>query len=198
MARSLLLVACLVLAGPREASADWVFTPFIGTTFNANTSFLVLEDGVGRSKTIFGGSAALLGDGFFGVEADFSYAPRFFDAGNQTRNFLSGSNVLTLSGSVIVTLPLSVTRESLRPYAVGGLGLMHATAADVLTTFSVDDDSLALNIGGGALGFISPRTGFRFEVRQFRSLQDYPNPLTAVRGAKLSFWRATVGVLIRP
>ena len=55
---------------------------------------------------IFGGSAALLSRGVFGVEADFGYAPRFFEHDNRAGN-ITGSNVSTLSGSVIVAVPLA-------------------------------------------------------------------------------------------
>ena len=58
-------------------------------------------------------------------------------------------------------------------------------------------NSVGMNIGGGAIGFISPRTGVRFEVRHFRSLDRDLNLLTAEPDSQLSFWRATVGVVIR-
>jgi hypothetical protein len=52
-------------------------------------------------------------------------------------------------------------------------------------------------VGGGAIGLISPRTGFRFEIRRFRSIENTPSELTAETSARLAFWRATVGVVIR-
>ena len=36
------------------------------------------------------------------------------------------SRVTTLSGNVMVAAPLAITRESLRPYVVAGLGLTQA------------------------------------------------------------------------
>jgi opacity protein-like surface antigen len=181
-----------------EARADWFFTPFIGTTFGTQTSFVLPEAGAGSgAQLIFGGSAALLSRGIFGVEADYGYAPRFFERDNRA-GLTSGSNVNTLSGSAIFAVPLSVTRESLRPYVTGGLGLMHAAAKDTnfdITTF--DANFVGFNVGGGAIGLISPRTGFRFEIRHFRSVQNALNALTGESSARLSFWRATIGVVIR-
>ena len=80
-------------------AADWLFTPFLGTTFGTETSFLILENGAaGSAQLIFGGSAALLSRGVFGVEADYSYAPRFFERDNRAGE-ITGSNVNTFSGS---------------------------------------------------------------------------------------------------
>jgi hypothetical protein len=194
---ALALLVVLTLAAPAPSSADWLFTPFIGSTFGTKTSFLVLEPGAADATQLtFGGSAALLSRGVLGVEADFGYAPRFFERDNRAGNVI-GSNVNTLSGSVIVAAPLAVTRESLRPYAVAGLGVMHAAFDDALNFADVRDNMLAVNLGGGAIGLISPRTGFRFEIRQFRTVRNSENLLTGERTTRLSFWRATVGVVVR-
>ncbi len=179
-------------------AADWLFTPFVGTSFGTQTSFLILENGAASSaQLIFGGSAALLSRGVFGVEADYGYAPRFFERDNRAGE-ITGSNINTLSGSAIFAVPLSVTRESLRPYAIAGFGLMHAAGSyAAFDDISFDETFGGYNVGAGAIGLISPRTGFRFEIRHFRSVQDAPNALTGEDSARLSFWRATVGVIIR-
>jgi opacity protein-like surface antigen len=196
--RTLFALALITLTTAAEARADWLFTPFIGSSFGTAWSYVILETGANNSaQLIFGGSAALLSRGIFGVEGDFALAPRFFERDNRGGN-ITGSSVNTLSGSVIAAVPVSVTRESLRPYVVGGFGLMHATAKLGGTdAFAFDDNFAGYNVGGGALGLISPRTGFRFEIRHFRSLENAPNGLTGEDGPRLSFWRATVGVVIR-
>lgn len=195
--RTLIIVATLSLLAATDAKADWMFTPFVGSAFGTETSFVLLETGAtNTAQLIFGGSAALLSRGVLGVEGDFAYAPRFFERDNRAGNII-GSNVSTLNASVIVAVPLSVTRESLRPYAVGGLGLIHAAADDALDLFDVSENMLGYNVGGGAIGLISPRTGFRFEIRHFRSTDNSANVLTGEESARLSFWRATVGVVIR-
>jgi hypothetical protein len=195
-ARTLVALVFAALATATEARADWLFTPFVGNSFGAETSYVLLEIGaVSSSQLIFGGSAALLSRGVFGVEGDFGYAPRFFENDNRAGNTL-GSNVSTLSGSVILAVPQAVTRESLRPYAVAGFGLMHAAAEDAFGAFPFTDNFAGLNVGGGAIGLISRRTGFRFEIRHFRSV-DNATTITGESSARLSFWRATVGVVIR-
>ena len=58
------------------------------------------------------------------------------------------------------------------------------------------DDSLGLQLGGGAIGFVSNRLAVRFDLRNIRTLTRG----THVRGErdwKLSFWRASIGVAIR-
>jgi len=196
--RTVLPLLLVALAPASEArAADWLFTPFIGTSFGTETSFLILETGAASSaQLMFGGSVALLSRGVFGVEADYAYAPRFFERDNRAGN-ITGSNVNTFSGSAIFAVPLSVTRESLRPYAIAGLGLMHAAVQDAVNFSDIRENMLGYNVGGGAIGLISPRTGFRFEIRHFRSIENAPNVLTAEQSARLSFWRATVGVVIR-
>ena len=90
-----------------------------------------------------------------------------------------------------------LTRESLRPYLVGGLGMMHASSNDVADIFSFRSNFLGLSLGGGAIGLVTPRTGFRFDLRQFRSLSPEDAAPTTAGGTKLSFWRASVGIVIR-
>jgi hypothetical protein len=187
----------LVALSPSVASADWLFVPFFGTTFAGSTSVPDLEQGAGSAQLLFGGSAGWWSQGIIGVEGDFGYAPRFFETDNIV---FSDSNAITLGGNVVLAMPLSVTRESLRPYLVGGLGWMHLSINEGFNVFPElfgARNSIALNLGGGAVGFINPRTGFRFELRQFRSLERGNNPVSGERQSLLTFWRATVGVVIR-
>jgi hypothetical protein len=134
-----------------------------------------------------------LSSGVLGVEGDFAYIPRFFERDNLT---VSGSTVLTLSGSVIVAAPLRITGYSLRPYLVGGLGLIHTGITYQAIVAPVDDNSFGMNIGAGAIGLLSQRTGLRFELRHFRTFSSDLNEF-GEESARLSFWRVTVGVLIR-
>ena len=190
-----LSVALLLLCAPStQAHADWLFSPFIGTSFGAETSFLVFDEGAGRKLT-FGGSVALIGSGILGIEADIGHTPGFFQ-GNDPIGLVLSSRVTTLSGNVMVAAPLAVTRESLRPYVVAGLGLMQARTKNAADLFPVDRNLLGLTIGGGALGFLTERTGVRFDLRHIRAVSGTTNPF--VPGvARLRFWRATAGVTIR-
>ena len=70
----------------------------------------------------------------------------------------------------MLAAPLALTRESLRPYVVGGIGWMDAWAQDQLMAFPVDCDLTALNVGGGAIGMLSNRAGLRFDLRRFKGI----------------------------
>jgi hypothetical protein len=185
---------CL-LALTADARADWLLTPFIGTTFGAETTLLDFGGGTKVRHWTFGASGALLTDQVFGLEADLSFVPGFFE-GDDPHDLVSQSRITTLFGNVVAAVPLAVSRESLRPYVVGGLGLVHINPND-LVELSAGRNLLGLQLGGGAIGLVTDRTGVRFDLRQIRTLGHARNDLTGVSGTKVSFWRATVGVIFR-
>lgn len=191
------IVLGIVLCGfPDTARADYLFVPFIGGAFAGKTSFLNLEQGAGSTQLVLGGSAGWLTTGLIGFEGEFVYAPRFFERDNLA-GVIAGSNVVTLSGSVILAVPQQFTGYSMRPYVVGGLGLIHSSIDydNVLPT--VADNSPGFNLGAGAIGFLTPRTGVRFELRHFRTLDRQASDADAAVLPRLSFWRFSVGVVIR-
>jgi opacity protein-like surface antigen len=193
--RALLFAALFLCAGGAEARADFLITPFIGSAFGGNTTLLDLDIGAASSKHwTFGGSAAWLSDHVLGVEADFAMVPGFFENSEGT-GLITGSRVTTLTGNVLAAMPLSISRESLRPYVSGGLGLIRATAEDLIG-LNESGDWLGLQVGGGAIGLITERAGVRFDLRHSRALSR-DTTLRGDRTSKLSFWRATVGVTLR-
>ncbi len=192
------LVLLLLALTPRAASADWLITPFIGTAFSGETTLQVLGSGEVAKKTAFGVSATLLSDRVLGIEAGFGHVPGFFSRKDPLGLLeIKSSRVTTLDGSVIVAAPLALTRESLRPYLIGGLGLMQARSDDPISVFPIDRDLLAVNFGGGAIGFLSPRSGVRFEVRHFKAASGADGPLAREGLSRLSFWRISVGLTLR-
>jgi len=194
MLRRLSAALLLLCAPTAKAHADWLITPFLGTSFGAETSFLVFDEGAGRKLT-FGGSVALIGSGILGIEADVGHTPGFFQ-GDDRRGLVLSSRVTTMSGNVIVAAPLALTRESLRPYVVAGLGLMQARTKNAADLFPVDRNLLGLTVGAGALGLLTDRTGLRFDLRHIRAISGATNPF--VPGvSRLRFWRATAGVTVR-
>src|SRR6185295_3836495 len=107
---------------------------------------------------------------------------------------VSKSGVTTLTGNILLAVPKAITQESLRPYVVAGLGLMHArvsTQAGLL-----DTRSNLLGLDAGAIGFLSPRAGARFELRHFKNLTDDAAAVT-IGGTRLSFWRFTTGLVLK-
>jgi hypothetical protein len=192
--RILLLLLAFAGVSPASASADWFLTPFYGVTFGRQTSLVDLEDTTGTTKQVFGGSISIMGSGILGVEADLAYAPGFFQ--RDGANLVVGSSLTTFMGNVMVTTPLSWTRESLRPYIIGGAGWMRASIDDTLSAFPANDNLLAIDVGGGVMGFFDDRTGVRFELRYFSSIGE-PEGFASFGTARLSHWRATVGLVLR-
>jgi hypothetical protein len=182
------LAWCVAVA---PARADWLVVPYAGTAFGAETSLITLE--AGSARTVVGVSGAWLSDQLIGVEADLFYGPSFF--GNT--GLAVDSSLTTLSGGAIIAVPLSITRESLRPYITGGLGLVHEQIDYSLEFLGEARTTPAMHLGGGAIGFVGRRTGYRFDLRHVRSLSREDDRLTGTRRAKLGFWRLTIGIVIR-
>jgi len=188
--------AVLVLLAPVPAFAqsDLLIIPFVGAKFAGHTSIAIGEPTANQRKLTFGLSTTVLTDGFLGVEADVEQVPQFFGPG--ISKTVSSSNVTTLTGNVIIAVPKVITRDSLRPYAVAGLGLMHARVTTQAGLLDTKSNLLGLDIGGGAIGFLSPRAGVRFELRHFKNLSNDAAAVT-IGGTRLSFWRLTAGLVLR-
>jgi outer membrane protein with beta-barrel domain len=190
-----MLALAFVAVAAANARADFLITPFLGSAFAGSTTLYDLDVGAANSQHwTFGASVGWLSDQIFGVEADFAMIPGFFenDSGVQ---LVTSSRVTTLSGNVMAALPLSVTRESLRPYVIGGLGLLRATAEDQLN-LNESSNLTALQLGGGVVGLVTNRAGVRFDLRHARALSR-DITLRGEQTSKLSFWRFTVGVTLK-
>ena len=97
----------------------------------------------------------------------------------------------------MLAVPRSLTRESLRPYVVGGVGLLQARSKHAAGLFPIDWNLLGVTIGGGVIGFITDATGLRFDLRHIKAASGADGPLARPGISRLSFWRATVGLVIR-
>lgn len=198
-ARMLLLVLGGTLVPATAARADWLITPWIGTTFAIDTTYLTLEIGRrDRRYAVFGVAGGWLSNQIFGVEGELVLSPGFFEvdeSGNPLEGLLLESNLVALFGNVIAATPVAITGDSLRPYLVGGLGWVRVTQHDQLRLLP-SDQSPGLQLGGGAIGFISNRAALRFDLRNVRTLRR-GTAITGERDWKLSFWRASIGVAFR-
>jgi hypothetical protein len=194
-ARALLFTLSATVVPVAPAHADWLVTPFIGTTFGISTSFQVFDLAASSTKHLmFGASATWLSEGILGFEGEYAHAPRFFQ--EDEGGLVLESQVSTLSGHFMLAAPLAVTGDSLRPFVLAGLGLVHSNIQHALNALDVNDNSLGLQLGGGAIGFISNRAALRFDLRHVRTLSR-ATTIVGERDAKLGFWRAAIGVAIR-
>ena len=206
------MVVLFVITTVKPASADWLFTPYMGIVFGgaANTVDVDTLDEAFEQRSVFGGSLSVMGSGVFGFEFDFGYAPNFFqltEGGEDFEFFDVDSSITTLMGNVVIGIPIGGTSGvGVRPYAAAGVGLMRANIQfeDVLDDLSTND--LALNFGGGVHFFFTDNIGLRGDVRYFRGLeqQDDDDPLEDddfidedFGLEDFDFWRATIGITFR-
>jgi opacity protein-like surface antigen len=198
MALSALLVGMI----PRTASADWLFTPFVGANFGGNANFgdfNDFDDEVER-RVDFGASLGWMGKGIVGFEIDFGFSPNFFQNTVGDSNFEFGdSNVTTLMGNVLIGAPFGGQRgPGFRPYASGGVGLIRASATGSSFFNDLTTNDFGVNVGGGVQGFFTDNVGIRGDIRYFRSLQDNePDGELDLGLSDFDFWRGTVGVTFR-
>jgi hypothetical protein len=205
--RKFLIASALVLtvcaAAPAKASADWLFSPFIGMNWGGTAGF---TDSLGdfedkfEQRMNFGASLSWMGAGALGFEVDFGYSPNFFENTTGDNNFQFGdSNVTTLMANLKVGAPFGGQHGGgIRPYASGGLGLIKTRIDDPDQLFDVNSNDWGLNVGGGVAGFFSDNFGLQGDVRYFRSLQDNePDDEFDVALGSFSFWRGTVGLVFR-
>ena len=193
------LVALTAAAAPARASADWLFTPFVGATFGGSANI----GGVGEDlddeferKLNYGATLAWMGGGAIGFELDFGYSPNFFEVSPDDNNFnLSGDgNVTTLMANLVVGAPLG----AVRPYASGGVGLVKTRVTD-LDQFvgEIDSTDFGFNVGGGIMGFFNDNVGIRGDIRFFRSLRDADINGLDIELGGFKFWRGTLGVTFK-
>ncbi len=192
---AMVLVAGLLLVSVRTYAADRQIRPFIGATFGGGTTFVDPEDAVGKANLAIGASAVFLGE-VFGTEIDIADAPGFFESGDKHLVILS--RVTTISGNVVVAAPHRLTEYSLRPYLVGGAGLMRVRTTTAFSVFDVSSVIPVLDVGVGVIGFLTNRIGVCWDVRRFQSVgSNTGNVGLSFGDGHLSFWRATMSGAIR-
>ena len=203
--RDLIFLALITLtawaAFPGDVGADLYFSPYIALKFGGETTLIDPNEVAGSSdaadqakKVTWGGSVMWLGSGALGFEGDVALIPGYFQ-GDQ--GLVQSSRVATLVGNVVVAAPLHLTRESLRPYASAGWGLMRATAEiDPNIGLGYSRNLSAFNVGGGVIGMLSRRTGVRWDLRYLRGIGSAEGD-TLTGGVHLSYWRASMGLVIR-
>ena len=193
-----------MLAAPSTALAEWQITPMIGVTFAGGTTFLDPQDAVPKHHTDFGGAIALLGAGIIGAEAVVAITPGFFEtsrtplATDVPRVEIDTSRALAVMGNVMLTTPRRWTEYSLRPFVSGGFGLLQVSQTPSIDrAIPVHAHVAGFNLGGGAIGFLSPRTGVRFDLRYYRSLRQTDQGDMAFGPARLHYMTASVGLVFR-
>jgi len=191
----LAVLAVVLLSPARAIAADKQIRPFVGATFGGGTTFVDLENAAGKPNLVIGVTAVMLGE-VVGLDLDLAHAPGFFQSGD--RHLVLASGVTTLTGNVVLAAPGRKTEYALRPYFVAGVGLMHVHIDDYFGVLRVAKTMPAIDLGGGALGFITNQIGVCWDVRHFTSLKGTTQEQgLSLGGEQLSFWRASMALAIR-
>lgn len=196
------LAVMVIAAAPARASADWLFTPYVGMNWSPQVRF---TDDLGdfseefERRANFGASLAWMGAGVAGFELDFGYTPNFFEMTTGSDSRLGDSNVATVMGNLVLGAPIGgQSGGGIRPYVAGGVGIIRSQITDPGDLFDVSSTDWGFNVGGGVTAFLGDNFGVRGDVRYFRGLQDnQPSDLLDLAVSDLRFWRGTLGATFR-
>ena len=167
-----------------------------GFTFSGNTSLFDLEDATGKRHGHLGGGVSLLGSGILGAEVISLWTPGFFESDDV--DLLDSSRTVSLMANVVITAPRRWTEYSLRPFISGGFGLMHAHTSSTENVLPINLNTVGMNIGGGAIGFLSDRTGLRFDLRYHSTLnRPDDDDVPSIGPVHLRYVTASVGIVFR-
>lgn len=192
----------LLTAAP--AHAEWQLVPLVGLTFNAHTNAQLVGDTIAPLGTHinFGGAVSLLGGGILGAEGIGVFTPNF--KGDVVDGTVDSSRALAVMGNVVLTTPRRWTEYTLRPFVSGGFGVMRLSvtvppsnqSSNLQPVLGTQLNAAGFDIGGGAVGFFTKRTGVRFDFRYYRRLHPGPSAVFST-DPQLSFMTLSVGVVIR-
>jgi hypothetical protein len=184
------LTVVSVLVGVHTAHAQGFVSPSLGVTL-ANAS--------GEGRADFGAAFGWVDPREpIGVELDVVYAPSFF-GGSGT---YGANSVTTVMGNVILAgggtgrYGFGRRREaSIRPYASGGVGVMHEVITTAVPGERIPNNDLGLNLGVGVMALPRRSVGVRGDVRYFRNLVNNATATSVDFGA-FHFWRASIGLVL--
>ena len=198
------MIVAVSTVAPRTASADWIFTPFVGWNFKGAADVVsaggTFSDEF-EKKINYGFSLAGMGAGALGFEIDFGYSPNFFEGGTLGTGFdlVNDSNVTTLTANAIIGIPIGgQSGAGIRPYVVGGVGLIRSNLGDAGDFFDVQSkNDFGFDVGGGVMGFFNSNVGIRGDIRYFRNIgDDEPDNEFDLDFGSFDFWRGTAGLSI--
>ena len=179
-----------VLVDVHPAHAQGYFAPSLGVTL-ANAS--------GEGRADFGAALGWIDRRSpIGVELDVVYAPQFFGGAG----VYGANSVTTVMADLIVAgggdgrYGFGRRRgASVRPYASGGVGLMHEIITTAVPGEQIGNNDLGLNLGVGLMAMPYRSIGVRGDVRYYRNLVNNADATNVNFGA-FHFWRASIGLVL--
>lgn len=189
--------ALIFVCAPRPVSAEWQLKPFIAGTYGGDTTFLFVRQSDNYGHVGLGVSGMWLGE-IFGGEVDFGHTPNFFQGSDPVAALVVDSGVTTVTGNVVVAMPKRLAQYTLRPYIVGGAGLMHIRYdTGTILQLQTLSNLKAMDLGAGVTGFLTRRLGVSWDVRYFRSIDRTREAGSSIDSERLSFWRLNMALAIR-
>src|SRR3954453_3170465 len=148
----ILASAAAVVLAPMQARADGFVTPWVGSAFGSS---------IQNGQATLGVSAGGMGAGIIGGEADFGWSPSFFG----TKSDFGSNTVMDLMGNLIIGIPVGGTHGGgVRPYVVGGLGLIRSQIdGGSLTNFvgTQSNNRFGWEAAACVMGYFSQHVGLR-------------------------------------
>ena len=178
----IVLAAC-VIAGGRPARAEGFITPFLGFNFGGDSANCISLTNCQEKRTNFGVSIGTLSG--LGFEEDISFAKNFF--GDVTG---ADNSVFTAMSNLLISIPAG----PVRPYVVGGIGLIRPHVSTTLAGLtSFEKNAFGYDLGGG-VHVILGHVGVRGDLRRVKTVQDIP--LVTLTNEKLVYWRGSAGLTL--
>jgi len=177
----------------------------IGVTFAGRTTLIDPQMAASKLHVNLGGALSLLGAGVFGVETIVTITPGYFQTDRTpldsavARVEIDRSRTVSWMANAVLTTPRRWTEYGLRPFVSAGFGVLHASQTPQAEDrgFPVRASMAGFNLGGGAIGFLTKRTGVRFDLRYSSTLRGTEQGLMAIGPARLHYFTGSVGLVIR-
>ena len=185
--RLVTLAIAFTLAAATDVPAQGFISPFIGYDFGGDSgcpSVSNCEDKRLNAGVAFGAMGNVIG-----FEEEFAYAKDFFGRAPGL-----DSSVLTLMSNLMIVPKIG----PVRPYVVGGIGLMKThvelSPSSLLTS---DNNHVGWDIGGGLIVMVGEHVGVRGDIRYLHSFQDLTILGFTLSGTKLDFGRASAALVLK-
>jgi opacity protein-like surface antigen len=188
---ALSLATFAILVMPLPARADGLITPFVGADFGGDAGDCAKLVPCTSNQLSYGLGLGFMIGGVIGFEAEVANAPHFFgDVSERASN-----HVLTVMANVIAGVPI----RAVRPYASGGIGVVHTDISQSTGGVSraLTNNSVALDVGGGLIVLFAQHVGVRGDLRYVRTLQDLAFQQLDLPNKQLQYARGSFGLVFR-
>ena len=181
----LILALAVCVLTPTTAAAQGFISPFIGFDYGGDSGCPTARDCENKHSNL-GVSGGKLG-AIAGAEVEFAYARDFF---GDTPGV--DTSVLTLMTNAIVGPRIGI----IRPFVLGGVGLIKSHVELDAGSLLDSSSNFGWNIGGGVMLMFGEHVGVRGDIRKFKSFQSISILGFDLSEEKLTYNRASAGLVL--